>query len=399
MCEKKILSPCIINPFFYYALFWSITLFIYFISPSKLSVGLDENLLRFLWGTIIISIIIAFFFNVHYKNKKIKLKYYKQKSSIRIVLILLYMLEFLYCKSIPLLSGKSYIDFGIPTLHVIIVTLSCYYAIKNYFQFITFRNREDLVNLLIVVAYFILIFSRGMLLFLAAIAIALTLYDKKINIKYIVLAGILGIVIAWLFGVAGNLRSGYQWNDSSLIICFGQVNLAHDSLFGPFVWVEEYLICSLRNLNYNITHVAVENSLMGQLYCMIPDFISKRAFGGYEVIPKLQVPIFTTSTMYAKTYISLGYLGMIMNFILYFLVYYIFVRVNMIDMSNKIVGYAVLSLIYALSIFNDMLWYSGYSFALVYCLILGIKPSLRKYIPHFTVKKQKTYFYYDKKIL
>lgn len=399
MCEKKILSPCIINPFFYYALFWSITLIVYFISPSKLAVDLDENLLHFLWCTIIISIIVACFFNVHYKNKKIKLKYYKQKSSIRLVLILLYVLEFLYCKSIPMLSGKSYIDFGIPTLHVIIVTLSCYYAMKNYFQFITFKKREDLVNFLIVVAYFILIFSRGMLIFLATIAVALTLYDKKINIKYIILAGVLGVAFAWLFGVAGNLRCGYQWNDSSLILYFGQVDLAHDSILGPFIWVEEYLTCSLRNLNFNITHVTVKNSLIGQLYCMIPDFISKRLFLGYEIIPKLQAPIFTTSTMYAKTYISLGYAGMIMNFMLYFLIYFIFRRVNMIDMSNKIIGYAILSLIYALSIFNDMLWYSGYSFALVYCLILGLKPSLRRYIPHFIVKKQNTYSDFDKKIM
>lgn len=388
MCEKKIISPWIINPFFYYSIFWIIALCGYFISPSKLAVNLNEGLLCFLLITITVSTIVAYFFNIHYKNRKFKVNYYKQKNTVRIILILLYILEFVYCKSVPLLFGKSYSSFGFPTVHVVIVTLSCYYAIKNYFQYVTFKRREDLINFLIVITYFILIFSRGMLVFIFAITIALTLYDKEIKTKYIVLFGFLVIVFAWLFGVAGNLRSGYRWNDSSIIIYLAQVNLDHKNLLAPFMWVEEYITCSLRNLNYNVSNFSVRYSLIGQLYSIIPDFISKRIFSGYEIIPKLQVAAFTTSTMYAKTYISFGYVGMMVNFCMYLLIYFIFRHLKVIDVSNKIIGYAILSLIYALSIFNDMLWYSGYSFALVYCLILGMKPSLRKNIPKIVIKKR-----------
>ena len=227
-----------------------------------------------------------------------------------------------------------------------------------------------------------------MLVFIFAITIALTLYDKEIKTKNIVLFGFFIIVFAWLFGVAGNLRSGCRWNDSSIIIYLAQVNLDHKNLLAPFMWVEEYITCSLRNLNYNISNFSVRYSLIGQLYSIIPDFISKRIFSGYEIIPKLQVAAFTTSTMYAKTYISFGYVGMMVNFCMYLLIYFIFRHLKVIDVSNKIIGYAILSLIYALSIFNDMLWYSGYSFALVYCLILGMKPSLRKNIPKIVIKKR-----------
>ena len=125
MCEKKIISPWIINPFFYYSIFWIIALCGYFISPSKLAVNLDEGLLCFLLITITVSTIVAYFFNIHYKNRKFKVNYYKQKNTVRIILILLYILEFVYCKSVPLLFGKSYSSFGIPTVHVVIVTLSC----------------------------------------------------------------------------------------------------------------------------------------------------------------------------------------------------------------------------------------------------------------------------------
>lgn len=384
MCEKKIVNPWIVNPFFYYSFFWLVTILFYYISPSGLYMELNHGLLIFLLITIVVAIIIAIQFNINYKNKVIKIRYYKPKGIILVTLLILYVFEFIYSKSVPLITGETYGEFGIPTLHVIIVTFSCYYAIKNYFQYIAFKKNKCLLNFIIIVTYFILIFSRGILVFLFSIIIALTTFDKIIKIHHLIIFLLIVFIFSWLFGIAGNIRSGYSWNDSGVIIYFSDIPIDRHSLLAPFIWVEEYIVCSLRNLNFNINFTPVTNSIFGLLYSIIPDFLSKRLFLEYSIIPELQVEAFTTCTMYTNVYISFGYLGMILNFIIYFIIYFIFTHIKMIDETNKIIGFSILSMIFALSIFNDMLWYSGYSFTLIYCFLFGLKPSLGQFIPYIS---------------
>lgn len=357
-----------------------------FVLPTRID---KSKVVSWFPPNLIISSIFAAFFNLHYKNRIITINYFPQKKIITVILIILYFTEFIYCKTIPLFQGATYIDFGIPTLHVFIVTFSCYYSIKNYLQYITFKKTNDLLNFIIVITYFILIFSRGILIFLFTVMAALMLYDKKIKLKYILLFALTIVFFSWIFGITGNIRSGYKWNDSHIILYYSQIDFDRNNLLAPLFWVEEYIICSLRNLNYNIVNFSASYSLFSQLYSIVPDFIAKRIFSGYEVVPKLQVLAFTTSTMYAKVYLSYGYIGMISNFLLLIFVYGIFKYANFLDSSNKIIGYAILSFIFALSIFNDMLWYSGYSFSLFYCFIMGVKPSLRKKIPRIFLRKKR----------
>ncbi len=298
----------------------------------------------------------------------------------------MYFLEFLYCKSVPLFSGSEYSNFGIPTLHVFIVTISCYFVLIHGFQYTIFKNKKDLIKSLFAIAYFILIFSRGILLFVTSIIIILSLFDKKIKIKHIFVVLVMLIIVSWLFGILGNIRSGYSWNDSHIILYHSQISYNRYSLFAPFFWVEEYIVCSLRNLNYNIINFSYDYSFLGFLYSIIPDFLSKRMFNHGINTPNLIVNAFTTSTMYANVYVNFKYFGMLFNYIIYFIIYFVFVNVKMVDISNKIIGFSILSLLFAFSIFSDMIWYSGYSFVLVYCLIFGIFPSLQNQIPKIIIK-------------
>ncbi len=385
-CNKKIINAWMLNPFLYYAVFWATSLLLYIISPSKINFDLDEGLLIFLLSTIILSSLFALMFDNHFKNRSYIFRFYPQKKIVTIILIILYISEFAYSKTVPAFSGSTYKNFGIPTLHVIIATFSIYYSIKNFFQFITFRQPACLINYLIVISYFILIFSRGTLLYIAIVSAILTFYDKKIRTKYIFSLIILSVLVCWIFGITGNIRSGYKWNDSSMILNFAQIDYDGHSIFAPFFWVEEYLTCSLRNLNYNIINFSPNYSLLGQLYNTIPDFISKRILDGYGVSPKLVFPAFTTCTMYTSVYYSLGYIGMIHNYLSYLFVYLLYGSSKFSDQGNRLVGFSMLSFVFALSTFDDMMRYSGYSFALVYCLIMGIMPSLRRYIPTFKLR-------------
>lgn len=383
----KIVNSWIINPFFYYTLFWSVALILYSLSPSKLNLPLDEGLLVFLLVTIFFASLLSIGFNFYFKNKCYVFAFYPQKKLVTFILMLLYVADFCYSKTIPMFNGAEYMNFGIPTIHVFIVTFSIYYAVKNYFQFLFFKKRECFVNFLIVDAYFALIFSRGILMFILFSAVALTLVDKTIKVKHLILVSFLVVLGCWIFGITGNIRSGAKWNDSGMILRFAQIDFEENSIMAPFFWVEEYLICSLRNLNYNIVLCSPNFSLLSNLYNILPDFIAKRVLPQYATKHLLVFPGFTTCTMYTNVYHSFGFLGMVLNYFIYILMTFIFRYIHFADKSNRIIGFAMMSFIFALSMFDDMLRYSGYSFALIYCLIMGIAPNLRRIIPKLKWKR------------
>lgn len=372
--KLRIKSPWLINPFLGYGLFWTIAIIFYTISPAKVNLKLDLGLAFFLFVTIIVSYFFAYFFNKKYKNKVFEVRERKTYPFI-IALIVCYLLEIIYSGQVPLFKtlmgvGSAYKDFGLPMLHVPIVTASIFFGLYNAFLFFVFKKRSYLCSALIVLSYFILIFSRGMIIFCAVCCVLLFFIDKKIKVRHVVTVLLLAVVGGWLFGISGNIRSGAAWNDTGTLLQLAKIDANPHGVFSPLYWVEEYIICSLRNLNYNVSFQP-NYSFEGFLYTIIPDFIAKRIFVN-ENSAALLVPAFTTSTMYAETYVNLGYGGMWISFFLYMAVAYIFSMIRMRDVACKFVSYSVLFFLFAMSIFDNMMVYSGYSFTLVIAILFGL---------------------------
>lgn len=379
--REKILvvrTPLAINPFFFYSLFWIITILLYLISPSRLNMPLDIWVIFFLVFTIIFSIVLAIKFNIKFKDTRYIIKQRKENKGILFLLIFGYIMEMVYSHYVPILllvNGKmsQYQEFGIPTFHVILVTFSLFYCIENVYIYISFKDKYNLLVSVICIAYFICIFSRGMLVLISVTIGLLILVEKEIKLKHIVIALLIAITGCWLFGVVGNIREGSNWNDSSLIMNIAAIPGEKTSIISPFYWTEEYIVCSLRNLNFNILYNTPTYKILEFLYMILPDFLSKRLFTSVDtttIFLRVRNALTTPST-YGVIYCSWGYLAMLFDYFLYVVVGVYVMHTKYKDGIYMIIVLSILSVLFGLTIFDNMLWYSGYSFSIIWGLVLG----------------------------
>lgn len=376
-----------INPFFAYSVFWIASLVLYYFSPSNLNIGLDMSLHVFLWFTIVISAILAIIFNNKFSGKEILLVYRNFSRKIVLgVIVLLAAMDFIYSGNIPLLSyltgqNGNYLSFGMPTIHVIICTFLSFYFNYEFLMYRHFRKGIDLLSSIVSISFFILIFSRGMLLFLVVSSLCLIMCERRLTIRGIVILAFLAIIGSFAFGVFGNIRSGYAWNDTEVIIKYADIDADRYSLTSVFYWVDEYLVSPLRNLNHNIVHGNNEFSIYNYLSTIIPDFISKRIFT-VDYSFELVSPAFTVASAYIFPYSYGGILGMYITFAIYAIAGFVYMQVDFDDTSLQLVILSMLFFIFGLSIFDNMLMYSGYSFAIVYPTIVAIHDHINatKYI-------------------
>lgn len=372
--NMRIITPTVINPFFWYSLFWCTAFLFYNVSPSKLNIPLATPTKQFIFITVGISIILCILFDKYLKNRNITLHYIRPSIFGTCILCVLYLLDFVYSKNIPLFTYR-YADFGVPTIHVLTVTFSTYYAIRALFQFLVYRKKRDIEIFAVIIIYFILVLSRGLILFILISGSLGYLALKKISYKEFVMFIFIIIIGSWLFGVLGNIRANLPWYDSGLITSVAKIDADRYSLLSPFYWVEEYIVCSLRNLNYNIVQNNSSPSISGFIYYFIPDFISKRLVSIPTKTAILITPELTTSTMYGNIYATAGFIGMTINYICYVIIAIIAMLIKYKNETFKVEVLSIISFLFALSIFDNMLWYSGFSFALIVIgVVMLIKP-------------------------
>ncbi len=377
--EIPLRNPILLNPFAAYSAFWLLAILLYQISPSRLNRPLHIGLLLFLIASILISSALAVWFNFKFHNRSFRIRYRRTPLFVLPLLWILYIAEFIYSRDVPLLSAVfgsgevAYSTFGIPTLHVLISTFSTFFCIYSFFMFLHFRKRLDLALAITTFAFFALIYSRGMLLFLVVSIVLIFLMDKKIRLwHYAALLG-LAVVGMWLFGAMGNVRVGGPFYDSALIMEIAQIEGDRYSIFAPFYWVEEYIVCSLRNLNFNIGLHGSGN--LTELFCSIlPDFIAKRIFPDIDLMSRmLRVTNgLTTGSAYISGYIAFGFFGMTVGLLLFMAIPIFFMHLRPLPDEYKIICLVMLFYLLGMTIFDNMITYSGYSFSIAMALAFAV---------------------------
>ena len=367
----------IINPFFWFSFVWIVILAFQLLNFVTIYPQLSDSLLSFFLIILTISVLCSIFYDHFFlkKRKVVLINNDKPCKWLTIICVLAFVIEVVYSKMIPLVeviqgNTGSYSNFGIPHLTFVIVSLTIALSTISSIKLIYGKEHKigNLVSLLLCFAIFGLSYSRGILIL--SFLITLVAFLSKYRFGFLSFVGFvfLAIIGSFLFNIAGNIRSNASWNDSSFIMDISGFNPQYNFL-KDFSWVIVYAESPIGNLSYNFANIPSQNNLLGLFSQLLPDFLSKRLFPQFDSSLFLVQPGLTVSSMFAGGYKYYGLFGMTLSYLE--LVVFIFLCAFITRKNTQffLATTASLSIISALTFFDNMVTYSGYSFFLIFFVV------------------------------
>jgi oligosaccharide repeat unit polymerase len=290
-----------------------------------------------------------------------------------------FIADILYTGGIPLwmiATGQDYryTEFGIPTLHVGIVTFGGVFAAIRFTDYLYSKNKWLLAQAFMPVAYDILIANRGAaLMVLVSWLFVLVIKRGGVGIR-MAIAGTAAMVMAlFIFGVLGNVRSG------DVIAEIGQPTEAftESGIPMPYFWAYIYLTSPIANFVENTDHAGGLDPKVDELIAseLLPDFISKRVLpeiGAEDRAEFDQVsPALNVSTIFTRSYVYAGWLGVTIMFAALaslILLYTVF----MSETVFAVPAMALLNTLVVFCVFDNMIAFTGMSLQLVWLVVLAV---------------------------
>lgn len=305
---------------------WLIVVLLYCQGWSSLNAPLISSLLSF----FVASIFVTFFLSVFSSPVPLlKLRWVRtRKPLITIFLIAGFVADWAYRREIPIFNPYQGFDtsvteqetMGIPVVHVVIIGLSIFYAM--YLQYLFLSNTKQktlLVELLSVLFLLLLNNSRGYVVFSLFVGVLLyaafnksDLLNTRASVIVFLVFGVLGIV--FFISAAGNIRSGYSWNDCSYIEAIGYFDNYPSWLSKHFMWFYTYATSPLANLNLNCSLHYSNFDAPGLLYSFLPEQISN-SYLLVNVKPAYIVQHLNACTGFATFSVAAGSLGLFVGFV------------------------------------------------------------------------------------
>lgn len=335
-----------LNCFFGYSVVWMLILVLYNFKLSAFNHSLDAGLLLFILFTVVSSFFVGYFNKSKFKYANRAVDYGLKPI---ILIVILFILNFIYAKSIPLFSiitgNSEYREFNsIPILYVVLNGISFYYGINYFNAYLNLDKYKtrNLICFLIINVLYLLVFSRSTILFLITGALILYIMSKresiaeerkKVKKKKYALIIISTFLILYLFGALGNVRSGLKYNDNSYIQRIGLYTNYPEFLPKQFMWSYSYLTSPLANLNNNVlNHKDIDFNIRGVMSELLNRTFSKQLFPdlkyGEEAVLDVGIEkeYFSASTGYFLMYTYGGFVGLFIQYILLFIISYIQIR-------------------------------------------------------------------------
>ena len=320
----------ILNYYYNYAIIWGIVLFLYSLGLSSINTILHWQVVLFLGLTVILSLFLSAGNKRKFNSSNLENMYhrssYKSKTDIYVtglLTIYFFLFEFYRFGNIPMLAyftgNALYGDFrGIKTLYVFAFTFLCYYSIYLFYIYVYLQRKKRLLFesiTLTIIAF--LVGSRGTFFTNLFAMTLISMSRKKFSLRQICTSLLFCLALLYVFGIFGNLRSGYSWNDSSMISLVGGYYDTWPSYVPEaFKWAYSYITSPLNNLNYNYG-CNINYDIMKCSEAFFPDFLAKRLFNNYSLSGdvKLVVDSLTVSTGFIKVCLGGGIIGMIFMYI------------------------------------------------------------------------------------
>ncbi len=283
------------------------------------------------------------------------------------------ILEIIYSKGLPIIwkltgNSKTYMDFGIPTIHGFMNALGLVIIMLAFYYLIVINQRDTKMKIIIFIMFVLYTCMITRQVLISAIIQIFTIYivvTKKVNWKKFFIVSIISIIV---FGILGNIRTGYK---EFLNVALIETNINKN--FIGIYWIYMYLTMTVANIN-SIANMVFENlGLYPIASSYLPSVIRNIFFyDTNKIIPNyLVTQAFNVSGYYIDFYLGFKYLGVaIIGGIYGFIGSYLFNKVKNNKNNKYIIYYAVYLQIILLSFFYNHLLYlpSGFQFVVIYLI-------------------------------
>jgi hypothetical protein len=370
------------NPHWCYATSFLGATLVYQLGWSRIFPSLSAPILFFVSTTILFHLILGWMWKKKWKPVPMASQQVSP-TAVTLFLYFLWTIEFIYGGGIPLIKimlqqPYNYRLFGVPSLHVFIVTFASFYTVFLFHLYVLHRQRINLILYIINLFASLLIFNRGMFTFILVATIFVYLSLVRFRWLVFVLVSIVSFFcFLYIFGMLGTLRESAESKtkyDSNIFLGIGQAEDSFRNSFIPkeFFWGYMYISSPLANLQTNINSQPVQGlkNLTLRLFIdeVVFDFASKRLnkLMGWERLKDQTIPgPFNVSTVYSRSYCYGGWWGMAFMAILVGFVPWLYLRLLPMN-PYALTGASILCTMYLFLGFDNMIRFSGLSFQLVY---------------------------------
>lgn len=367
------------NPFIIYIISFGGVLCAYQLKWSDIYPDLSIDLLFFFIATFFLSLIFAVYISKDVERTR-DYEVSKLSPAVYLFLIVGFVSDIAYQGDIPLrliIEGVdySYNNFGIPTLHVAIITFGGTFSVIRFSDYLYSKKPEFLIQALMPIIYDILIVNRGAaLIAMISWIFIVIIKNDGLGVKKWIITAILLLSALYFFGIVGDIRSGEGGIEE-----IGKPTESFENLGVPkaYFWTYIYLTSPFANLQEIINVLPHETgSLSGFVVGeMMPDFISKRILpiiGDEEIIKTpLISPALNVTTIYARSYWYLGWIGLIIMFVVLVAAILLYVKFTLRS-PYRVPALALLNTLIVFCIFDNMIAFSGMSLQLAWLLLLPI---------------------------
>lgn len=312
-----------LNFYYVYAATWGTILFLYLLGWSSLNAALNPVLLFFFLVTIILSLVLG----MRWKKRFVYREIAPSKLPVWAIALILGcgVIGYAQLGFVPIaniLNGtyvyQDMLDADASIFRTIGLVGSEFGCGYQFVRILQFRQKSDFVKLGLFLLYLVSFGSRGPLVICILTCSIVYVSHRRIRLTPLraLVAFFLIVIVLWLFGILGNMRQGYDWDDCSYIYLLGYYEgLWPDFMPKEFCWAYSYLTSPLANLNYSL-NTAIQVDPVNFCYDFLPMMLSKR-LPLYEVVePPLQVPYFNVSSVWSNYYMHLDLMGLFLGYLL-----------------------------------------------------------------------------------
>lgn len=378
------------NPNFIYIISFMVPFLFYALEWSTLYPSLGSNLMMFYLFTFIVCLLFGLVVNGSNPFRYKSVAESKGNLFILAVTYLVYAVEVIYSRTIPLFAlvrdtfTYSEDSFGIPIIHTFLVSFNTFYAIYLFHQYISNRKTRLLWLFLISVLPFIFLVYRSSILSVLLGALVVYLLEKRrISLK-IILRSVAGVLLVFfMFGYMGNLRSA-QGDPTYIPRASGATDkFLNSSIPKEFYWSYLYVASPVANLQNNINAVRVSEGGYKDLVLneFLPAFVTKfiaspapRQF--HQINPFLNV-----GTIYVYSFSFLRWQGILLLFFYFLALINVYYYIIQKSDTFKVTGLAILLNMIVFANFHNTIAYSAASIQLVYPIIFSM-------IQHYNNRKR-----------